>query len=93
MEGTRWSYINDEYCFKQRPISMPCEVFNIYNSSKDKSLEIQYTPCDTGIAAGLSVAPGKLVVCSYAKPYITSGDGNVNRDHDAELKGVGAPSN
>jgi len=68
-----------------------CQVFNITNNSSEEVLEVQYTPCDTGIAAGYSVASGTLTMCSYAEPYITSGEGSVKRVFDAELKGIGAP--
>jgi hypothetical protein len=68
-----------------------CQVFNITNTSPEEVLEIQYTPCNTGIAAGYSVASGTLTMCSYAEPYITSGKGSVERVFDAELKGIGEP--
>lgn len=68
-----------------------CQVFNITNNSSKEALEIQYTPCNTGIAAGYTVVSGTITMCSFAGPYITSGEGTIERVFDAELKGIGEP--
>lgn len=72
---------------------MQCEVFKITNTLKDERLDIQYTACSNGLSAGHSIsAGGSVLLCSYAHPYITNGQGSISVQPDHELVGIGAPN-